>query len=545
MSAILSAEALNDFIAPSVACIKPVESLPPPPPPPSEALTVAREDTLPTPPSAQTAAQISLTDCLACSGCVTSSEAVLVQMQSHTEVMNALSSFPHRRFIAVVSPQTRAALAVALGVGEKEAGNMVARLLQAVGFEAVIDETVFRRIEHWFASREVVEQQKQQQEEEGAAPKKPVLASSCPGFICYLESTHPELIPHLSALKSPQAVAGTFIKALLLGEESVKTPEDVYVVAVMSCFDKKLEGARTELTSAAWRDQKWGETPVRDVDCVITTRELLSLAELRGIDFAALSREPVPLPELSKDPVIQRFLSSSGPRNGDKDTTGTSGGNLAVIVNALMQKHPEATLVIQQGRNVDTVDYVLSLPDGGIVAKLSRCYGFRNIQNLVRRLKPSKAKVLPQFGRKPAAAAAATPAAGRRVAAKRAGEARDEKQLYVEVMACPGGCTNGGGQIKWDDEALWKELGMEKWGSQRELLAKVDEAYFSASEGEGKEVELRQDEVEKVLQAWTRISGVPEDRLVKTTYRKVANDVGGRLGENEVLEIASRTGGGW
>jgi iron only hydrogenase large subunit-like protein len=465
-------------------------------------------------------------------------------MQSHTEVLHALEQFPSRRFIAVVSPQTRAALAVALRVGEKEAGDMVARLLQQVGFEAVVDEAIFRGIEHWFAAREVVDEQQQEED----APKRPVLASSCPGFICYLESTHPELIPHLSALKSPQAIAGTFIKALLLGEDTVKTPEDVYVVAVMSCFDKKLEGARGELTSAVWRDEKWGETPVRDVDCVITTRELLSLAEMRGIDFASLSRAPVALPELSKDPVLQRFLSSSGPRNGGKDA-GTSGGNLAAVIDALMQKHPEATLAIQQGRNIDTVDYVLSSPDGQIVAKLSRCYGFRNIQNLVRRLKPSKAKVFPQFGRKPAAAAAAaaaTQAAGRRVAAKRAGEAKDEKQVYVEVMACPGGCTNGGGQIKWDDEALWKELGMEKWGGQKELLAKVDEAYFSSSEGDGNEDTARpQDEVKKVLEAWTRISGVAEDKLVKTTYRKVANDIGGRLGEKEVLEVASRTGGGW
>ncbi|KAA8906266.1 iron hydrogenase [Sphaerosporella brunnea] len=525
MSAILSAEALNDFIAPSVACIKPVESLPPPPPP-SNDLTVAREDTLPAAQTAQTAAQISLTDCLACSGCVTSSEAVLVQLQSHTEVLNSLEQYPNRRFLAVVSPQTRAALAVALGMREKEAGNIVSRLLTTVGFEAVVDEGVFWGVEHWFASREVME------EASTDGPKKPILASSCPGFICYLESTHPELIPHLSALKSPQAIAGTFLKALLIGEGKAKSPEDVYVVGVMPCFDKKLEGARGELTSSAWRDESSEETPVRDIDCVITTRELLSLAEIKGINVRSLSREPVPTPQLSTDPTIQAFLSvaTTNPQN-----TGTSGGNLSAILRSLLQQHPEATLQIQQGRNIDTVDYLLSSASGDVIAKFTRCYGFRNIQNLVRRLKPTRPKALPQFGKKPAA-----PAAGRR-AVKRAGEARDERQVYVEVMACPGGCTNGGGQIKYDDEVLWKELGLEKWGSQRELLAKVDEAYFSSDEGEkGEEGEVR-----KVLDAWIRITGVAEEKLVKTTYRKVANDIGGRLGEKEVLEIASRTGGGW
>ncbi|KAA8909020.1 iron hydrogenase [Sphaerosporella brunnea] len=487
MSAILSAEALNDFIAPSVACIKPVESLPPPPPP-SNDLTVAREDTLPATQTAQTTAQISLTDCLACSGCITSSEAVLVQLQSHTEVLKSVEQYPNRRFLAVVSPQTRAALAVALGMREKEAGNIVSRLLTTVGFEAVVDEGVFRGVEHWFASREVVE------EASTDGPKKPILASSCPGFICYLESTHPELIPHLSALKSPQAIAGTFLKALLIGERKAKSPEDVYVVGVMPCFDKKLEGARGELTSSAWRDESSEETPVRDIDCVITTRELLSLAEIKGINVRSLSREPVPTPQLSADPTIQAFLSVA---TANPQSTGTSGGNLSAILRSFLQQHPEATLQIQQGRNIDTVDYLLSSSSGDVIAKFTHCYGFRNIQNLV----------------------------------------------YVEVMACPGGCTNGGGQIKYDDEVLWKELGLEKWRSQRELLAKVDEAYFSSDEGEKKGEE--EGEVRKVLDAWIRITGVVEEKLVKTTYRKVANDIGGQLGEKEVLEIASRTGGGW
>ena len=89
MSAILSADDLNDFISPSVACIKPVETLPDPPP--NNAYEVTTEGK-----EAQEArtAQISLTDCLACSGCVTSAEAVLVSLQSHAEVLNALDSAP-------------------------------------------------------------------------------------------------------------------------------------------------------------------------------------------------------------------------------------------------------------------------------------------------------------------------------------------------------------------------------------------------------------------------------------------------------------------
>ncbi|KAI5855738.1 iron hydrogenase [Tricharina praecox] len=554
MSAILSAETLNDFIAPSIACIKPVETLPPPPP---TELSVTVEDAANNPADARTAAQISLTDCLACSGCVTSSEAVLVSMQSHNEVLSALGQFPEKKFVALLSPQTKAALAVAVGATPDQVDAMVTRLLTeelgrevngGKGFEAVIDTNPFRRLAHYYAAKEVADGILGVGEQ-----RKPVLASSCPGFICYLESTHPELIPHLSALKSPQAIAGTFLKSLMIGEQAVKSPEDVYVVSIMPCFDKKLEGARGELTSAAWRgkDSTWGETPVRDVDCVITTREILSLAQAKGIDFASLSRTSIPTPTFSVDPAVQKLLTTS-PKNGARDA-GTSGGTLAAIINDILSRHPESTLSIQQGRNVDTVEYLVLSPSGETIAKLSRCYGFRNIQNLVRRLKPAKARVLPQFGsRKPAGAA--TAAAGRRVAAKKAGESKDDKAVYVEVMACPGGCTNGGGQIKWDDEALWQELGLDKWANQRELLARVDEAYFSSPEdtaAEGKEIPvmhekpLSEELLQDAVSAWVRISGVSEDMLVKTTYRKVANDIGGRLGEKEVLELASRTGGGW
>ena len=94
MSAILSADDLNDFISPGVACIKPIETLPSLAPPAEEdsyQLKFSNEAPLPSdlPP-----AQISLTDCLACSGCVTSAEAVLVSLQSHSEVLNALDSTP-------------------------------------------------------------------------------------------------------------------------------------------------------------------------------------------------------------------------------------------------------------------------------------------------------------------------------------------------------------------------------------------------------------------------------------------------------------------
>src|SRR6201996_7153591 len=93
MSAILSADDLNDFINPGVACINPAETLPKQQPEnennPYEVTTEDKVNANTAPP-----AQISLTDCLACSGCVTSAEAGLVSLQSHTEVLSALDKSP-------------------------------------------------------------------------------------------------------------------------------------------------------------------------------------------------------------------------------------------------------------------------------------------------------------------------------------------------------------------------------------------------------------------------------------------------------------------
>ena len=153
MSAILSADDLNDFISPGVACIKPVETLPQQQPEesanPYEVTTEEKVKAENAPP-----AQISLTDCLACSGCVTSAEAVLVSLQSHSEVLDTLDKYKElrapwlgespevnggtnevrsdvdeRMFVATVSPQSRASLAATYGVSEREAGHMVNQLL--------------------------------------------------------------------------------------------------------------------------------------------------------------------------------------------------------------------------------------------------------------------------------------------------------------------------------------------------------------------------------------------------------------------------------
>ncbi|KZF22269.1 cytosolic Fe-S cluster assembly factor nar1 [Xylona heveae TC161] len=642
MSAILSADDLNDFISPGVACIKPVETLPKEElKEPNNAYEVTTEDKVPPPPDAPPA-QISLTDCLACSGCVTSAEAVLVSLQSHSEVLNALDSTPSidpqllaaaargeqqnglgegRIFIVSISPQTRASLAAAYGISEQQAGYMLEQLFSGPqgirsggayknGFTWVIDTNVAREACLVLGADEVKESLAQSSSNEQAQgdnpthPKRPILTSACPGWICYAEKTHPHILPHLSRLKSPQALLGTLLKTSLSKRLNI-SPDRIWHLAVMPCFDKKLEASREELTDLAWQTDSQSQTKqgIRDVDCVITTKEILMLAESRGIALHDVPRTPldpstrVPFP----DPTLDSFLfpSLDHPRHRNaQSASGPSGGYLYHILCTYQAQSPGSSIEIVRGRNSDVVDYTLKDANGGVILKTARYYGFRNIQNLVRRLKPARASRMPgaaarRLGgasRKPGMPAAASSASS-------AGLGTD--YAYVEVMACPGGCTNGGAQLKPIDLVASSapaapatsngganaDLGLDSAPTsgtatpiassgtstpqqQREWLARVDEAYFSASddEGEGETVGTKSNGtaakiaadnvngispayIHSMLTHWSNTTSVPLDRLAYTTYRKVESDVGkdrdkGRETER-VVELAGKIGGGW
>ncbi|KAI1074027.1 cytosolic Fe-S cluster assembly factor nar-1 [Whalleya microplaca] len=619
MSAILSADDLNDFISPGVACIKPVETLPPssaapPTPPPSdlehEVILDGSHPSHNSNTDANAPAQISLTDCLACSGCVTSAEAVLVSLQSHAELLHVLDAAPALRihhdtdndgitrprvlglenpdsklFVASVSPQTRASLAAAAGrgLGERHAGRMIEQLLTGArglraggrhgnAFAWVVDTNAAREASLVLGAEEAVGDHSSSSSSRGTTGvTRPILSSSCPGWVCYAEKTHPHVLPHISRVKSPQALTGTLLKTTLSRTLGIP-PERIWHLAVMPCFDKKLEASREELTDTAWNSNSSSSSSsngrgVRDVDCVITSKEILMLCESRNIDFFGLPKSPLP-PSLQTpfpDPTIQRFLFPPHRSAQSEPAAGTSGGNLYYTLQYIAARHPGSRIETARGRNADVVEYAVVSADGGVpLFKAARYYGFRNIQNLVRRLKPPRPSKMP----------------GARAVGR--GKSAGLEYAYVEVMACPGGCTNGGGQIKVDDPVVLERQG---WDSkpgpleQKQWLAQVDEAYFSAEESDTEEA-AGQDSVENgeertngssggdssgssrsdvvggispsyirdTLAHWSSITGIEVDRLVSTSYREVVSDVGKNKGASEterVVQLASKIGGGW
>ncbi|MBE3112844.1 MAG: hypothetical protein IMZ46_20425 [Acidobacteria bacterium] len=572
MSAILSADTLNDFISPSVACIKPIETLP------EEPASNEHEVILDGPdgPSAvrdkDTAAQISLTDCLACSGCVTSAEAVLVSLQSHNEVLDTLDAAPSLRlspsldggaavsgleddnakiFVASVAPQARASLAAACGAGtsERAAGRMIDALLRGEmgkggkwgnAFTWVFDTNSAREMALVLGAEEAL----------SARRPGPVLASSCPGWVCYAEKTHPHVLPYLSNVKSPQALTGTLVKTALSRRLGVP-PSRIWHVAVMPCFDKKLEASREELTDGAWGVEGGGA--VRDVDCVITSKEVLMLAESRGLNFFDLAKAggstDAPPQTPFPDPTLQNYLFPPQSLHQSSRDSSTSGGFLHFILQTVAARNPGSQVQSIKGRNADVMDYTVTSGAGEPLFRAARFYGFRNIQNLVRKLKPPKPSRMP--GGKPFGSAR-----------RPAGKAAPLDYSYVEVMACPGGCTNGGGQVRVDDPVVMERTGQEAVPGpqeQKEWLALVDEAYFSGDDeangangaggggGFGDAIDgISPSYINDTLEYWRGLTGIEKDKLVLTTFREVISDVGKDKSQTErAAQLAGKADGGW
>jgi iron only hydrogenase large subunit-like protein len=275
----------------------------------------------------------------------------------------------------------------------------------------------------------------QQQEAGGASAALPVLASECPGWICYAEKSQADALPHISAVKSPQQIMGTLVKQHLAHSLGV-SPALVYHVTLMPCYDKKLEASRDDFFLAAHG--------TREVDCVLATNEVVELLAERtpgggsssgggGGDFASVVESPLDALFSNVDAEQQVLYAAAAEAGG-------SGGYLeAVFRHAArtlfaVELPALAPLPYRAGRNADTREVALEV-DGAKVLSFATAYGFRNIQNVTRQVKTGALK-----------------------------------HQYVEIMACPAGCLNGGGQIKAADVK-----------SSKELLRAVDAAFHPAA----------------------------------------------------------------
>ncbi|KAG0716324.1 Cytosolic Fe-S cluster assembly factor NARFL [Chionoecetes opilio] len=412
-SGVLKLTDLDDFIAPSQECIKPVKVEQ------KSGRGVIRIDDDGTEGVAAQPkyekAKITLNDCLACSGCITSAEVVLVNQQSHNELYRILSennsgeTSEKLTIIVSLSPQAVLSIAAKYSLGTDECAQKLASYFKKLGVHYICDTNFARSLSLLEAEREFLKRYK----EKDLNPKAlPMLASACPGWVCYAEKTHGSFIlPYMSTVRSPQQVMGSLVKDLWATQKGI-TPDKIYHVTVMPCFDKKLEAARDDFHNEVFS--------TREVDCVITSVEVEQMLIRDEIELAAL--DPSPLEgDLSSGPQLTSHPGSS---------SGGYAHNILVRAAKELFNQDIDDLHWKILRNTDFREVTLEV-NGETVLRFALAYGFRNIQNLVQKLKRGKSPY-----------------------------------HYIEVMACPSGCLNGGAQIR-----------PESGTSSKELVAQLEEAY--------------------------------------------------------------------
>lgn len=425
---------LDDFITPSQECIKPIEIQS------SKKKTGAKikieEDGSAVEWDRAGQAEklqkveITLADCLACSGCITSAESVLVTQQSQEELMRVFkektsrgeSADEPRKMFIVVSVSVQAALSIAerYGLDPQQAVSKLAEYFCRLGADMVVDATVADDFALLESAKEFVERYKAAK---GSAKGRiPMLSSSCPGWVCYAEKTHGNFIlPYISVTKSPQQIMGSLVK-YRLAETIGLLPEQVYHVTVMPCYDKKLEASREDFYNS--------ETKSRDVDCVITPIELEQMLNEHGVTLSEINGRDVDKPFESE---MERTRESSSLHGHGGSGSGGYAEFIFRYAASQLFDQQDVRVEFKSLRNPDFQEATLR-KDGQTLLTFAIANGFRNIQNLVQKLKRGKCPY-----------------------------------DYVEVMACPSGCLNGGAQIRPVTNIQPRELAIKLDSMYREL----------------------------------------------------------------------------
>ncbi|CAH9121646.1 unnamed protein product [Cuscuta epithymum] len=397
-SATLRIGDLNDYIAPSQGCVVSLKAN-------SNRLEKlersVKVEEAPKPSVTNEAVKISLKDCLACSGCITSAETVMLEKQSLDEFLSNINK--GKVVVVSLSPQSRASLAVHFNLSPHQAFRKLTTFFKSLGVNAIFDTSSSRDLTLIESCNEFIERYKQSQIPgvEESKWQLPMISSACPGWICYAEKTLGSyILPFISSVKSPQQTIGAIVKNYVC-EKLHTRPEDIYHVSVMPCYDKKLEASRDDFVFNVDGD---GEE-ITEVDSVLTTGEVLELIQSKGIEFNALEESP-----------LDTLLTNIDDEGHLYGVPGSSGGYAETIfryaAKELFGKEAGYPLNFNIIRNSDFQEVSLEV-EGKSVLKFARCYGFRNLQNVVRKIKTGKCDY-----------------------------------QFLEIMACPSGCLNGGGQIK-------------------------------------------------------------------------------------------------
>lgn len=456
MSSILSKETLNDFITPNQVCINPIKNTYEKKTD-DEVIEVGKEDDVPT------KVNITLQDCLACSGCVTTSEELVLEQHSYEKFFNhykdTLADDADLNLAISISPTCRISL---LNYLKFDNLNVVDEwLLQSFKtlFQKKYDTNqlfvtstqVGKELSNIELNKQMIQTSSQSKSE--ASPKFTVV---CPGVVLYIEKQHNSLTPNFVKIKPEMSMLGNLLK------KNIFINKNIYHLSIMPCFDKKLESSKN------------GDDDV-DVDCVLTPKEVINMFIDNSIDLKAPAvhldkRDRMNLMNVYKNEDLAYLAWVID--DVEIEAENTSGGYAYRYIKEyklhLENEQPLLKLEIQaeHGKNSDMKFYKLVdvESDGKTVASSCELYGFKNLQNLIRKLDKEgnglkqRTNLLMNNRKK-------------RVVERKGGlEPKDCD--FIELMACPGGCMNGGGLLLPDDETSSNSK------KRAEALVKLNEIYL-------------------------------------------------------------------
>nr|XP_006635420.1 PREDICTED: nuclear prelamin A recognition factor [Lepisosteus oculatus] len=364
--------------------------------------------------------RVFLSDCLACDRCITEQERHRISQQNLKEFSRVLGlnkkcdTSKHKVLVVSLCPQSLPFFAAKFNLGIPDSTRKLCGFLKSQGVHHVFDATLAADFSLLESQREFVQRYRRRNQDQQALP---MFTSACPGWIRYAERVLGSLVtPHICTSKSPQQIMGSLVKDYFTKQQKL-SPDKVYHVVVAPCFDKKLEALREEFYNSLLESQ--------DVDCVVTSGEIMLMMEEQKVSIESLDSIPL--------------------------------------------DHVSCEIVYKTLKNRDFQEVTLE-KDGETLLQFAAVYGFRNIQNMIQKLKKGKFPY----------------------------------QL-VEVLSCPGGCLNGKGQAQ-----------LESGKPDRALLQQMEEVYTSLP----MRLPETSPQVHRLYQDWLEGADSPRARQVlHTQYR--------------------------
>ena len=340
-----------------------------------------------------TAGDISLNDsnCVFCGQCIESCPTGALHEKDDTEKLWEKLYDKDIIKIAQTAPAVRAGLGEEFGeeLGYNSEGKMVTAL-KRLGFDKVFDTNTG-------ADFTIMEEANEFIDRVQGKKTLPMITSCCPAWVRFAEKNFPDELSHLSSCKSPHQMFGAILKSYYAKKLNVD-PSKIFVVSIMPCIAKKYEITRPEME----------EDGLRDVDCVITTRELARMIKQKDLDFNSLEES--------------NFDDPMGEATGAGAIFGTTGG--------VMEAALRTAADLLEGTDLKEIEYTqvrgekllkeAKLNIAGKEIKIAVVSGLKTARKIMNDIKNGKSKY-----------------------------------DFIEIMACPGGCIMGGGQPIKSSKTRW------------------------------------------------------------------------------------------